>query len=205
MGLLFGIRQILRVQEGGLCTLALPCNSFGFMSSSQHQRSTEEPWGNPHYAFVWQGNNLAARTALLWCLCISRSVLTLLENPARSRVADIPFFVQLMNLAEIWPQHIKWLLVLNLWYSLSELVQWFLIQQCQQYQLQVHGSLWWMVCQTPTGTWKCVLAPGFSGINSSYIYKILCCWGRGWNIFIAQCWKLIADRFGPGLKRKVAL
>lgn len=121
MGLLFGIRQILRVMEGGLCTLALPCNSFGFMSSSQHQRSTEAPWGNLHYGFVWQGNNLAARTALLWCLCIARSVLTLLENPDRSRVADIPFFVQLMNLAEICPQHIKWLLALNLWYSLSEL------------------------------------------------------------------------------------
>lgn len=114
MGLLFGIRQILRVMEGGLCTLALPCNSFGFMSSSQHQRSTEAPWGNLHYGFVWQGNNLAARTALLWCLCIARSVLTLLENPDRSRVADIPFFVQLMNLAEICPQHIKWLLALNL-------------------------------------------------------------------------------------------
>ena len=41
--------------------MAVPCNSFGFMSSSQHARSHEEPEGDTRYPFVVHGNLVAAR------------------------------------------------------------------------------------------------------------------------------------------------
>ena len=108
MGLVWGIRQILRVHHGGLCFFALPCQSFGFMSCPLHARSSEDPWGSRKWSFVLQGNLLAARTSLLWLLGAARSCAVLLENPHRSKIIEIPFIKHIMSFPELMNNQIKW-------------------------------------------------------------------------------------------------
>lgn len=108
MGLVWGIRQILRVRHGGLCFFALPCQSFGFLSSPLHARSADDPWGSRKWSFVLQGNLLAARTSLLWLLAAARSCAVLLENPGRSKVVEIPFIQHIVSFPDLMNNQIKW-------------------------------------------------------------------------------------------------
>ena len=113
MGLLWGIRQILRVVEGELATFALPCNSWIFMSSSQHQRTLEKPWGNLSFPFVHTGNLLSTRGSLLWALAMCRSVVTLIENPHRSKLVFHPFIEHFRSFMELGIFEVKWSLSLG--------------------------------------------------------------------------------------------
>lgn len=60
--MLTAIKNVLRIQFGGLFYLALPCNSFTWMCWSQHQRSVDLPFGNEaDYEFVRSGNRIATQ------------------------------------------------------------------------------------------------------------------------------------------------
>lgn len=93
MGYLKAISLMLRVEVQGLATLAIPCNSFGYMASSQHQRSIDNPMGNPIFAFVNAGNMVCLRAIVLIALAIVRHVHYFVENPERSTLALHPFFM----------------------------------------------------------------------------------------------------------------
>lgn len=108
VGFLFGIRQVLRVVEGGLAYFGLPCNSFSFLSSSQHCRSPTAPYGRPVFSFVHQGNILCSRMCLLVSLCAARGVRYMIENPDRSTVIMFPYVQHLMSFMELQPQRIFW-------------------------------------------------------------------------------------------------
>lgn len=108
IGFLYGIRQCLRLAEGSLAYFGLPCNSFSFLSRSQHCRAPTSPYGQPYFNFVQQGNILAARMCLLISLCISRNVRWMFENPDRSAVQFYPYLMHLMSFNELHLQRVFW-------------------------------------------------------------------------------------------------
>lgn len=108
IGFLFAIRQILRIQEGGLAFFGLPCNSYGFMSRSLHGRSPDTPFGRPQFSFVQQGNILGARMCLLLILCVARGIRFMVENPDRSALGFFPYLVHIMSFAQLKPERIFW-------------------------------------------------------------------------------------------------
>ena len=108
VGFLFAIRQVLRVVEGGLAYFGLPCNSYGFMSSSLHGRGPQQPFGRSCHSFVQQGNILAARMCLLLMLCVARGIRFMVENPDRSALSIYPYLQHLMSFHQLKPQRIFW-------------------------------------------------------------------------------------------------
>ena len=102
LGYIKAISLILRVRPKGLTSLAIPCNSFGYMSSSQHQRSMADPLGNLSYPFVIAGNMVCLRALILIALGIVRHVHYWVENPERSTLAFHPFFVFLQSLHQMF-------------------------------------------------------------------------------------------------------
>ena len=96
-GFLQALTLLLRVQARGLGWLALPCNSFSFMSVAQHQRSWSQPYGSPLFSFVHLGNTICSRTCLLLLVAVARSVTWFLENPLQSAVHTWPFINFLMH------------------------------------------------------------------------------------------------------------
>lgn len=108
IGLLRFVRLALRCQEGGLGLLGTPCNSFGWMASSQHERTFASPWGNMTFPFVIIGNLLATRSCLVVSILVVRSVFWMLENPDRSKVAVFPPLMHLMSISDMWPLRVYW-------------------------------------------------------------------------------------------------
>ena len=108
MGLMWGIRQILRLIPGGLATFAYPCNSWGFMASSQHARSEDQPWGNLKFPFVQMGNLISTRATMLWGLALARSVMTFGENPQRSKILLHPLIAHIRSFPELCIDDMKW-------------------------------------------------------------------------------------------------
>ena len=97
LGFLTALSLMLRVELGGLATLAIPCNSFGYMASSQHGRSYINPLGDPRFAFVQIGNIISLRATMLIALAVIRGVYYFVENPERSSIAVHPWFVFMMS------------------------------------------------------------------------------------------------------------
>jgi|OrbCmetagenome_4_1107370.scaffolds.fasta_scaffold125646_1 hypothetical protein len=112
-GMLWSLRQALRVQDGGFGMLAIPCNSFGYMSSSGHQRTPMNPYGNPLW-WVTQGSTIATRACLIILVLICRSCFWMVENPDRSMLQVFPPLVHIMSIPEIMPLRVHWLLDLIL-------------------------------------------------------------------------------------------
>lgn len=108
MGMMWAFRQGLRCRKRGLGMFDIPCNSFTFMSSSQHQRTYTEPWGCPWLRWVIEGNCLAARSCLLIMLFICRSVFWLTENPDRSALQFFPLLEHIMAIPELQAMRIHW-------------------------------------------------------------------------------------------------
>ena len=92
LGLLLGIQQVLRLRKTGLLWLGVPCNSFGFMCSAVHKRSTLRPFGDEEHGFVQEGNTLATRAALLALLGLCRGSYYFVENPSCSLLLHFPYF-----------------------------------------------------------------------------------------------------------------
>lgn len=101
LGFLRAIQLVLRVRLAGLCTLAIPCNSFEFMSSSQHGRSWSNPLGNNVFPFVVEGNMVCSRASLLIALGLARSIFYFVENPEQSTLPRWPYMCYLASLAPI--------------------------------------------------------------------------------------------------------
>lgn len=108
IGFLRFLRLALRCQEGGLGLLGTPCNSFGWMSSSQHERSHQNPWGNMGFPWVVLGNVLASRSCLVAAVLVARSVFWMMENPHGSQLPVLPPLQHLMANADMWPLRVYW-------------------------------------------------------------------------------------------------
>ena len=109
-GLVIGVRNALRLQQKGLMFLGLPCNSHTWVSSSQHQRGPDLPFGNEGFAFVRTGNQIAYRSALLILVALIRGVVWLLENPSQSRCVFLPVLRALMEFPRLLgTRHCRWL------------------------------------------------------------------------------------------------
>ena len=107
-GILYSLRQALRCKTRGLGLFAVPCNSFNWMSSSQHCRSYVEPWGNRIHQWVQDGNILASRSSLIILVMIARCCFWMTENPDRSQLYNLPPLMHLMSIPEILPLRIPW-------------------------------------------------------------------------------------------------
>lgn len=107
--MLTAIKNVLRIQFGGLFYLALPCNSFTWMCWSQHQRSVDLPFGNEaDYEFVRSGNRIAYRSSLLIILAIVRRVTWMLENPGGSRCIYLPVIQRLLQFKLLGSMQMRW-------------------------------------------------------------------------------------------------
>ena len=107
-GMLMSLKQALRCKVAGLGVLGIPCNSFNWMSCSQHCRSIHQPWGNYIFEWVKTGNILGSRSCLLIMALIARSCFWLTENPDRSQLANLPPLVHIMTIYDIMPLRVHW-------------------------------------------------------------------------------------------------
>lgn len=108
IGLLTAIRNILRTKDKGLIFLGIPCSSFSFMSSSQHKRSSTQPFGDEDYDWVTLGTRVAYRSALLIIIAIIRNVMWCVENPPNSTIIHLPIFRALFDYKTVTCQQIRW-------------------------------------------------------------------------------------------------
>ena len=105
LGLLRAIALMLRIRDDGLATLAIPCNSFGYMASSQHCRSQSCPLGNIFHAWVHMGNMICLRACILVSIGLVRSVHYFIENPERSSLVVHPYIQFLQHMSGIFGSH----------------------------------------------------------------------------------------------------
>lgn len=108
LGFIRAVQLLLRLDFLGLATLAIPCNSFGYMASSQHCRTWQNPMGNPYYPFVVCGNQVCCRACMLLALAIVRSVFYFVENPERSALPMFPYLRFLQSLPGIGSHRSFW-------------------------------------------------------------------------------------------------
>ena len=97
LGFLNALHLMLRIRAKGLAWLPIPCNSFNFMSSSQHQRSFWQPYGNQHMPWVVMGNEVCTRSSMLILVGIVRRVVFFVENPIQSTINCWPFFNHIIH------------------------------------------------------------------------------------------------------------
>ena len=109
LGYIKAISLMLRLVPGALIFGAIPCASFGFMSSSVHQRDAVNPEGRDTFIFVREGNLLLSRFCLLALAGICRGLLWLIENPGRSTIHLHPCVKVLLRPA-LKPLLVKWCL-----------------------------------------------------------------------------------------------
>ena len=106
-GMLWALKQALRVIDGGFGLLAIPCNTFGWMSCSGHGRNHECPYGRP-VSWVEQGTTIASRACLVIMVLICRSIFFMVENPDRSAISYFPPLTHVMSIPEIQPLRVHW-------------------------------------------------------------------------------------------------
>lgn len=108
VGLLRAIELVLRLSVLGLLYAAIPCQSFGFMSSNTHGRSGARPWGEEVFEFVEVGSICACRFAILALLGMTRKCVWMIENPSNTTLHHIPS-IQLLLRPELRPRSIRWI------------------------------------------------------------------------------------------------
>lgn len=91
-GFATAVLYCLRGSPGFLLWGGIPCNSFGFMAQSGHQRSEQQPFGNRLRAWVQLGNTLASRFFILAALSVARKGFYAIENPGQSRLIWFPYY-----------------------------------------------------------------------------------------------------------------
>lgn len=106
LGLLKAIALMLRVCPEGLLYGGIPCCSFGFLSSPTHGRGALCPWGNP-FPFVYMGNILSTRFALLAVIGIIRGCVWACEQPEKTTITHLPPMELLMR-SYLRPLMAKW-------------------------------------------------------------------------------------------------
>jgi hypothetical protein len=108
MGFIRALMLVLRCKAGALMFSGVPCNSFCFLASSLHMRSSTRPFGDSLRGFVVQGNLLASRAALLTLVALARSVCWAVENPARSAIPLFPYYDHLFKRKELGHAYVFW-------------------------------------------------------------------------------------------------
>ena len=97
---------LMRLGLLGLWYGGVPCDSFGFLSSPTHGRGALTPWGNP-WPFVFTGNVLCTRYAMLALVAIIRGCVWALEQPEKTTIMHMPPFAVLMR-EYLRPLMVKW-------------------------------------------------------------------------------------------------
>lgn len=106
-GFLVAMRMVLSTVESGLLWGGVPCNAYGWMSSSSHGRTETRPMGYADVDFVVMSNILSLRFALLAAVALARRVHFCVENPARSAIAHQPhlrFLAAFLTCATLGPR-----------------------------------------------------------------------------------------------------
>ena len=78
------LQNVLRCRVGALSFMGLPCSSHVFMSMGTTGKNRKAPRGDMTVECTRLGNMLAARTAILICICLARQVYWAVEQPASS-------------------------------------------------------------------------------------------------------------------------
>ena len=96
------VQHTLRVEQFGLLFLGVPCNSFSWMSSSQHQRAEWNGFMGDYENYAWVDlmNAVAVRAAICIALGLSRKIYFMIENPRQSTLPDFPYFNYLLTMAK---------------------------------------------------------------------------------------------------------
>ena len=97
VGFCKALELCLRLLPCGLLFGALPCQSYGFMSSATHGRSGANPHGCPQYPFVIERTTFVARFAIMALVVLVRGSVWGAENPARTTLQHMPEIQTLMN------------------------------------------------------------------------------------------------------------
>lgn len=108
LGMMTGLRNVLRLQRKALLFIGLPCNSHSFMSSSQHQRSCLQPYGQESFEFVSIGNTIALRSAALILIALVRGAIWFLENPGGSKCLCLPVLRNLLTFRHLGSMYTRW-------------------------------------------------------------------------------------------------
>ena len=97
------LQHTLRLDEFGLLFGGVPCNSFTWISSSQHNRNESNGFmGNwEKYSWVELMNILATRAAICIAVALSRRCYFMVENPDRSTLPSFPYFDHLLQVSKI--------------------------------------------------------------------------------------------------------
>lgn len=106
LGLLKAASLMLRLAPRGLWFGGIPCNSFGYMSSPTHERSSMNPFGSL-FPFVTTGNILCTRYVMLAVVAIIRGCVWAAEQPDRSTLEHMPP-MKLLFQHFLHPLQVKW-------------------------------------------------------------------------------------------------
>lgn len=94
------LQHTLRLEEFGLLFSGVPCNSFTWISSSQHQRAEWNDFmGDTSYEWVEMMNIVAVRTAICLAVALARKCYFMIENPRQSTLPNFPYYDYLLQVA----------------------------------------------------------------------------------------------------------
>ena len=98
-GLLYSIKQCLRLTKNSLCWFGIPCSMLVFISLGTSLREVDghSIMGDESQPAVQQSNMMLSRSAMLVLLCMARQVFWAVEQPSTSKLAKIRYFRMLLE------------------------------------------------------------------------------------------------------------
>ena len=98
-GLIYAVRQVLRLASGGLCFLGIPCSLLVWISISTSKRGIQgwDLYGDDTLDCVVRSNLHLSRAALLIMICVARSVYWAAEQPGSSKLPQLDYFSTLLS------------------------------------------------------------------------------------------------------------
>ena len=98
-GLLYSIKQCLRLTKNSLCWCGIPCSMLVFISFGTSLREVDgrSIMGDESQRAVRQSNVMLSRSAMLVLLCVARQVFWAVEQPSASKLAKIRYFRMLLE------------------------------------------------------------------------------------------------------------
>ena len=121
------VQGCLRLKEGGLLHIGLPCSSFIWLNRATSQRSADSPWGDENKLYISDSNaklgyiskwficihvclaniprmgrklypRIAVRVLFLILLCTFRGVYTCAEQPMTSTFKILPTYLMVKQI-----------------------------------------------------------------------------------------------------------
>ena len=98
-GILYALKQVMRLRERALCWLGIPCSLLVFMSIATSKRGLKghSILGDESLPCVQKSNLQLSRSALLALLCIVRRVFWSVEQPSTSKLPHVDYFANVLN------------------------------------------------------------------------------------------------------------